>query len=60
MSQRSRVAQQCPICILADERFPTNDPTSVLSTSWSFDLMEQVFARRPELEIYAWRIQGAA
>ena len=34
-------------------------PSSSLSLSWSVDVMQRIFAR-PELEIYAWRIQGAA
>jgi hypothetical protein len=31
-----------------------------LSLHWTVAMMELAFARRPELERYAWRIQGAA
>jgi len=39
---------------------PGNQEEHISYVDWSLQMVEHLFARRPELERCAWRIQGAA
>jgi len=45
--------------VLAEEESHAGGSMDCPGSTWSLDTMERWFARRPELETYAWRIQGA-
>jgi hypothetical protein len=62
MAEGSGRAWQAMFGNRADEaaRTDVDDDIYRLSLHWTVAMMERAFARRPELERYAWRIQGAA
>jgi hypothetical protein len=64
MLKGSERARQSLPCVAADHGLDFNDypDDSMVGASihWTLAMMEHMFARRPELETYAWRIQGAA
>ena len=60
MSQACERAQQIVLGVPEDKHYCTDDAVVSPFLNWPIDMMEQMFARRPELETYAWRIQGAA
>jgi hypothetical protein len=57
--QGSEGAWQVVLEVLAEEESHVRGSNDRLDTNWSLAAMERLFARRPELEKYAWRIQGA-
>jgi len=60
VSQVSRTPLESVVRMVSDGDNHLADPANSFSLSWSIDVMQRVFASRPELETYAWRIQGAA
>lgn len=46
--------------VIQDPEKSNDDQISKPFTGWSVDMIEKKFARRPELKMYAARIQGAA
>lgn len=58
MSPGTERTQQVMLEILT-ERSRVDDDGESPSSHWGLATMEHMFARRPELETYAWRIQGA-
>ena len=59
MFEGSEGAWQAVLAVLAEEESHVGGSVDRHSSNWSLAMMERVFARRPELETYAWRIQGA-
>lgn len=59
MFEGSDGAWQVLLEVLAEEESHVGCSIDRQSSNWSLAMMERWFARRPELETYAWRIQGA-
>lgn len=59
MFEGSDGAWQVLLEVLAEEESHVGGSIDRQSSNWSLAMMERWFARRPELETYAWRIQGA-
>jgi hypothetical protein len=55
----SEGAWQVLLDVLAEEESHVGNSIHCPSSNWSLSMMERLFAQRPELETYAWRIQGA-
>jgi len=58
--RRSDGAWQLVLEVLSEEESHARGSIDCPGSNWSLATMERLFARRPELETYAWRIQGAA
>lgn len=57
--QASERALHLMLEVLAEEGSRIDGDVDGTCPNWSLAMMERMFARRPELETYAWRIQGA-
>jgi hypothetical protein len=55
----SEGACQVVLEVLTEEESHVGAGIDRPGSNWSLATMERLFARRPELETYAWRIQGA-
>ncbi len=59
MFEGSDGAWQVVLEVLAEEESHAGGGIDRPGSNWSLAMMERLFARRPELETYASRIQGA-
>ena len=59
MFEGSERAWQVLLDVLAEEESHVGASIDRPGSNWSLAMMERWFAHRPELETYAWRIQGA-